>query len=385
MGKTTARLPRKWTIAEDQKLREEVEAQSMFVTEGEVKDWCRIAAKLPGRTNKDCRKRWHNSVAGGLKKGQWAKTEDVQLSRGVQKFGQRWTLVADVVGSRSADQCAKRWQQSLNPELDRSEWRDYEDKVLITAVQKLGRHWKDIQHQHFPGRSKNCIKNRYTVLLRRYQNQGIPLPEGAELLEPHTPSNRTSPFSGTDDDSMSFTPSMYDDSLCSQTQVSTPDTHTSWSLDDEPFTGWSPQSSFNITSSPSVFGNLQQHDPHSAVSNPSPWNWTEPPMSGPPATTSIGSPTIMSLESPRAHPAKTSEYYGLTPPALSSYGPYATAQAMLAPTSAPTNRPENRASFPGTPVRSSPVSSGSLPYYDPEAVARFYKYGMQSGPPFRMI
>jgi hypothetical protein len=50
---------------------------------------CRIATKLPGRTNKDCRKRWHNSVAGGLKKGQWSKGEDAQLSRGVERFGQR--------------------------------------------------------------------------------------------------------------------------------------------------------------------------------------------------------------------------------------------------------------------------------------------------------
>lgn len=98
---------------------------------------CRIAAKLPGRTNKDCRsktsyslrfwysprslslerprggsrrevshtpgvayhlatctddlsERWLNSVAGGLKKGQWAKSEDIQLERGVEQFGQRY-------------------------------------------------------------------------------------------------------------------------------------------------------------------------------------------------------------------------------------------------------------------------------------------------------
>jgi myb proto-oncogene protein len=80
---------------------------------------CRIADSLPGRTNKDCRKRWHNSVAGGLKKGQWSKSEDQLLSRGVQEYGQkygsmkqegleltatkRWTVVASCVGTRSAD------------------------------------------------------------------------------------------------------------------------------------------------------------------------------------------------------------------------------------------------------------------------------------------
>jgi hypothetical protein len=54
---------------------------------------CRIADSLPGRTNKDCRKRWHNSVAGGLKKGQWSKSEDQLLSRGVQQHGQKYGSV----------------------------------------------------------------------------------------------------------------------------------------------------------------------------------------------------------------------------------------------------------------------------------------------------
>ncbi|KAF2762262.1 hypothetical protein EJ05DRAFT_497124 [Pseudovirgaria hyperparasitica] len=163
------RMPRKWTAEEDKALRNEVLAQ---LAEGEAKDWCRIASKLPGRTNKDCRKRWHNAVAGGLKKGQWAKSEDALLRRGVERHGQRWTLVAEEVRTRSADQCAKRWQQSLDPELDRSEWSEQENQQLLYAVSKIGRHWKEIQKLYFPGRSKNCIKNRYTVLTRKIQNQG---------------------------------------------------------------------------------------------------------------------------------------------------------------------------------------------------------------------
>jgi len=153
--KSIGRQPKKWTTDEDQKLREQVEAQSAykcpfpycqhleceeaarpkpllthtpFVTQDRYADqlaqcreaksktgmllqfppqlsysWlilcrCRIAAKLPGRTNKDCRKRWHNSVAGGLKKGQWSKSEDVQLARGVQQYGQRYALDSSVRG-----------------------------------------------------------------------------------------------------------------------------------------------------------------------------------------------------------------------------------------------------------------------------------------------
>lgn len=117
------RQPRKWTLSEDRILREQVEAQSI---NGDIRDWCRVADQLPGRTNKDCRKRWHNSVAGGLKKGQWARSEDDLLIKAVKQHGQKWTLVATSVTSRSADQCAKRWQQSLDPDLDRSEWLETE-------------------------------------------------------------------------------------------------------------------------------------------------------------------------------------------------------------------------------------------------------------------
>ena len=36
--------------------------------DGDIKDWSEIAKKIPGRSNKDCRKRFLNEVTGGLKK-----------------------------------------------------------------------------------------------------------------------------------------------------------------------------------------------------------------------------------------------------------------------------------------------------------------------------
>ena len=184
----TARQPRRWTQAEDQVLREQVDIQQAH---GGSRDWCQIALALPGRTNKDCRKRWHNSVAEGLKKGQWSKSEDQLLTYGVHRHGFQWTKVATCVWSRSADQCAKRWQQSLDPRLDRSEWREAEDSALLAAVERLGRHWKDIQGQYLPHRSKNCVKNRYSVLARRNAVHSNPSDDGPESSssDPDTPVN----------------------------------------------------------------------------------------------------------------------------------------------------------------------------------------------------
>ncbi|KAF2658221.1 hypothetical protein K491DRAFT_290395 [Lophiostoma macrostomum CBS 122681] len=360
VSRPTARQPRKWSIAEDQKLREEVEAQR---STGEVKDWCRIATKLPGRTNKDCRKRWHNSVAGGLKKGQWSKGEDAHLSRGVERFGQRWTLVAEVVGSRSADQCAKRWQQSLDPDLDRSEWREIEDQTLIEAVHKLGRHWKDIQRQHFPGRSKNCIKNRYTVLLRRYQNQGIALPEGATIMEPLSSPNRLSVYSVTDDDSLSYSSSSYGDLLAAPTQVSTPEAQNSWSINEEPYTSWPAQDSFLITSPAAT----SEFIPISQQTSAQPWNWN---------TTCIAPPPILASEPINSYPNS------FPAPAIQLYDSYGAMQHMAGPTSVPRSGNSPGPLYPAIvdgESRSSPRSPGPLPYQDPEAISRYMRYGTHNG------
>lgn len=107
--------PNRWTLEEDQLLRQEVLAQRMYsdyfispspiialftncnpctaqcitVSQGDVRDWQTIAVKLPGRTNKDCRKRWHNVVAGGMNKGHWTDAEDKLLIDAVNTHGKR--------------------------------------------------------------------------------------------------------------------------------------------------------------------------------------------------------------------------------------------------------------------------------------------------------
>jgi hypothetical protein len=100
------RAARKWTPEEDNLLSREVHAQckqnshqtgshlltgtswSVIVAEGKVKDWTVIANKIPGRTNKDCRKRWHNVLSGGFNKGYWTAEEDKLLTRAVQTHGE---------------------------------------------------------------------------------------------------------------------------------------------------------------------------------------------------------------------------------------------------------------------------------------------------------
>lgn len=164
----TSRLRRKWTTNEDNRLIREAELQASTSPTGTPSDWIHIASKISGRTNKDCRKRW-SKICRGINKGTWDREEDERLRKGVDMFGLRWTQVADVVGSRHADQCAKRWQNSLDPSVDRSEWTEADDQRLLAAVDQHGQKWKRITEEQLPRRSTNDLKNRYMFLIRKHQ------------------------------------------------------------------------------------------------------------------------------------------------------------------------------------------------------------------------
>ncbi|KAK2736775.1 hypothetical protein FQN57_000547 [Myotisia sp. PD_48] len=163
----------RWTQEEDailiQKFRAQQARQQARNPPSSVPDWQEIASALPGRSNKDCRKRWFNVLSGGLRKGAWTSDEDILLRNAVQAEGRSsWMRVAAHVPRRTADQCAKRWQHFLDPSLDRSEWTKDDNQTLLQAVQQHGRKWLEIRNQLFPSRSPNTLKNQYSIISRRH-------------------------------------------------------------------------------------------------------------------------------------------------------------------------------------------------------------------------
>jgi hypothetical protein len=91
---------RKWMAEEDGILRREVSLQGRNnhaasnhhsyshspVEIGQLKQWNLVAAELPGRTNKDCRKRWAK-LDNNVKEGAWSTSEDEKLHAAVQELG----------------------------------------------------------------------------------------------------------------------------------------------------------------------------------------------------------------------------------------------------------------------------------------------------------
>ncbi len=88
--------------------------------------WRDLAKSVPGRTNKDCRKRWYNTLADGSTKGPWTESEDERLWCAVREHGQKWSRAAAVVGTRNSDQCSSHWSLSLDPDIDYSDWASVE-------------------------------------------------------------------------------------------------------------------------------------------------------------------------------------------------------------------------------------------------------------------
>ncbi|EED12509.1 bas1, putative [Talaromyces stipitatus ATCC 10500] len=158
-----------WSQEEDNTLRRLVEA-----CEKDKVDWRLIASYLPGRNNKDCRKRWHYRVAATMNLGPWSQTEDELLKMGIHRHGTHWSRVAQVVGTRNGDQCFKRWNDVLDPAIDRSPWTRDEDRRLLLAIGEFGRAWKQIVDTYFPGRTGLDAKNRHRQLTRKRKREHRP-------------------------------------------------------------------------------------------------------------------------------------------------------------------------------------------------------------------
>ncbi|KAG0308497.1 hypothetical protein BGZ98_007766 [Dissophora globulifera] len=149
-----------WTPEEDEFLR-----RAVHIYGDKTEKWAKIAACVPGRTNKNCRKRWFHSLDPSLRKGGWTEEEDHLLRTGVQKFRGQWSKIAERIQGRTDDQCAKRWRESLDPEIDRAAWTPEDDMLLLRKFEEFGTQWQRIALS-FPGRPGLHCRNRWRKIQR---------------------------------------------------------------------------------------------------------------------------------------------------------------------------------------------------------------------------
>jgi protein involved in temperature-dependent protein secretion len=87
------------------------------------KDWAAISALIRGRTQKQCRNRWHNGLNPSIgrasaRKGKWAEDEDNKLKAAVLTHGGKdWVAISSLVPCRTRSQCFRRRQDVLDPSI----------------------------------------------------------------------------------------------------------------------------------------------------------------------------------------------------------------------------------------------------------------------------
>ncbi|KAL6569482.1 hypothetical protein OROMI_013996 [Orobanche minor] len=133
------------------------------------KSWKKVAKCLPGRTDTQCLHRWQKVLNPDLVKGPWSKEEDMLLVKLVEKQldkKMKWAEIAEQLPGRMGKQCRERWNNHLNPELNKSAWTKEEEKTLINAHSVYGNKWSEIA-KILPGRSENSVKNHWNCSLKR--------------------------------------------------------------------------------------------------------------------------------------------------------------------------------------------------------------------------
>jgi hypothetical protein len=151
----------KWTAAEDAKL---IDAVTKY-----GKDWVAVAALVPGRANMQCRARWHDSLDPGVERamGKWTAEEDAKLVDAVKKHGNKWVPIAAIIPGRTNMQCCKRWVRTVDPSIERKigvgKWISEEDAKLIDAVKKHGNNWVTVATL-VPLRTKVQCRDRWVYV-----------------------------------------------------------------------------------------------------------------------------------------------------------------------------------------------------------------------------
>ena len=87
--------------------------------------------------------------------------EDAKLLSLIEKYGTtNWIMIANAMETRTPRQCHDRYVFYLDPSINKAEWSEAEENLLIEKFNELGTSWKLIA-TFFNGRTEIDLKNKF--------------------------------------------------------------------------------------------------------------------------------------------------------------------------------------------------------------------------------
>ncbi|OMJ70673.1 hypothetical protein SteCoe_31302 [Stentor coeruleus] len=112
--------------------------------------------------------------SGTLRPGIWSQAEDDLLKSVLKKGLEKWGQIANILNKevhkglkiRTGKQCKERWNNYLNPEVNRGPWCEEEDIVALENYKIHGNKWSVIS-KCISNRTESAVKNRIKSLINK--------------------------------------------------------------------------------------------------------------------------------------------------------------------------------------------------------------------------
>jgi len=127
-------------------------------------DWDIIATNFVDKPREKCYLKY-SKMTMNFKKGKWTKQEDDYLLGLIQENNFNWKFISSKFKDRSLTQIKQRYNNCLDPNINKKKFSEEEDKILMEKYKIYGADWKKIS-TFFINRPTNLIKNRFYTKTR---------------------------------------------------------------------------------------------------------------------------------------------------------------------------------------------------------------------------
>lgn len=93
----------------------------------------------------------------------------VEMCGGPSNWGRGfWVKIAELMPGRTPKQCRERWRYYLSPDINKNDWSEEEDELILQKYEEIGPKWVKMK-KFFEGRTDTQLKKRYIFLLNSHK------------------------------------------------------------------------------------------------------------------------------------------------------------------------------------------------------------------------